>query len=111
MQAIGGPPEQIGEKVGAALVGTFLGVLLAYGVINPLSKAVEGIVSAEAQYMACIKNGVVAFTRGDIPLICVEFARRNIVPELRPAFSEMEDTVKRRKGDQAGGAEEMAKAA
>lgn len=97
MQAIGGPPEVIGEKVGAALVGTFLGVLLAYGIINPLATACTGIVHSEAQYMAGIKNAVVAFARGDVPLICVEYARRNIEPELRPGFSEMEDTVKRRK--------------
>lgn len=108
MQAIGGPPEKIGEKVGAALVGTFLGVLLAYGIVNPLAKAVEGTVKTEAQYMACIKNAVVAFARGDVPLVCVEFARRNIEPELRPGFTEMEDTVKRRK---SAGQEDMAKAA
>ena len=112
MQAIGGPPEVIGEKVGAALVGTFLGVLLAYGVINPLSKAVEHIVMSENQYMGCIKHAIVAFARGDVPLICVEFARRNIDPEMRPGFAEMEDTVKRRKStDQASGGEEMAEAA
>lgn len=97
MQAIGGPPEVIGEKVGAALVGTFLGVLLAYGIINPLSKACEGIVHSEGQYMAGIKNAVVAFARGDVPLICVEYARRNIEPEFRPGFTEMENTVKKRK--------------
>lgn len=96
MQAIGGPPEEIGEKVGAALVGTFLGVLLAYGLVNPLAKATEIIAQREAQYMGCIKNAVVAFARGDMPLTCVEFARRNIDPEFRPGFSEMEDTVKRR---------------
>lgn len=96
MQAIDGPPEEVGEKVGAALVGTFLGVLLAYGVINPLAKSVEGIVGMEAQYMACIKNAVVAFARGDTPLVCVEYARRNIEPEYRPKFSELENTCKQR---------------
>lgn len=116
MQAIGGPPEIIGEKVGAALVGTFLGVLLAYGIINPLAKACEGIVHCEGQYMAGIKNAVVAFARGDVPLICVEYARRNIEPELRPGFAEMEDTVKGRKAAEqpaaaAGGEDEAEKAA
>lgn len=113
MQAIGGPPEEVGEKVGAALVGTFLGVLLAYGMVNPLSKACESIVHSESQYMAGIKNAVVAFARGDVPLICVEYARRNIEPELRPGFTEMEDTVKRRKAaDQpAASAAEVDKAA
>jgi chemotaxis protein MotA len=96
MQAIGGKPEVIGEKVAAALVGTFLGVLLAYGIFAPLSKAAENIAKGEAQYMACIKNAVIAFARGDAPLICAEFARRNIEPELRPSFTEMEDTCRGR---------------
>ena len=96
MQSIGGPPEEVGEKVGAALVGTFLGVLLAYGLFSPLARATEAIAKNEAQYLACIKNAVVAFCRGDAPLVCVEFARRNIEPELRPKFKEMEDTVKGR---------------
>lgn len=109
MQAIGGKPEVIGEKVAAALVGTFLGVLLAYGVFNPLSKATEIISKSESEYMACIKNATVAFARGDAPLICVEFARRNIEPELRPSFAEMEDTCRGRKP--ASGGEEAPKAA
>ena len=105
MQAIGGPPEEVGEKVGAALVGTFLGVLLAYGVFAPLSKATETIAKSEAQYLACIKNAVVAFCRGDAPLICVEFARRSIEPEMRPRFKELEDTVKGRGTSEADGQE------
>jgi chemotaxis protein MotA len=109
MQAIGGPPEEVGEKVGAALVGTFLGVLLAYGVFAPLAKATEKIATNEAQYMACIKNALVAFARGDAPLVCVEFARRNIDPELRPSFTAMEDACKQR--NRQGGAEETAQAA
>ena len=109
MQAIGGPPEKVGEKVGAALVGTFLGVLLAYAVFAPLSKATESIVKSEEQYLACIKHALVAFARGDAPLICVEFARRNIEPELRPSFMEMEDACKQR--NKAAEGEEVAKAA
>ncbi|MGQ9455523.1 MAG: flagellar motor stator protein MotA [Armatimonadota bacterium] len=109
MQAIGGPPEQVGQKVAGALVGTFLGVLLAYGVFAPLARATEHIATCEMQFLACIKNAVVAFARGDAPLICVEFARRNIEPELRPAFSEMEQACRNRKKSDSG--EEMAKAA
>ncbi len=99
MQAIGGPPEEIGYKVAAALVGTFLGILLAYGVFNPMSKAMEAIAACEVQYLNCIKNGIIAFARGDAPLICVEFARRNIEPGLRPGFSETENVVKGKSGD------------
>lgn len=109
MQAIGGPPEEVGEKVGAALVGTFLGVLLAYGVFAPLAKATEKVVTNEAQYMGCIKNALVAFARGDAPLVCVEFARRNIDPELRPSFQAMEDACKQR--NKSTESEEMPKAA
>jgi chemotaxis protein MotA len=96
MQAIGGSPAQIGEKVAGALVGTFLGVLMAYGVFAPLSKASESIAVTECQYMACIKHAVVAFARGDAPLTCVEYSRRNIEPELRPGFSELENACKGR---------------
>lgn len=108
MQAVGGPPEQIGEKVAAALVGTFLGVLLAYGVFAPLSKATEHIAACEAQYLACMKNALLAFARGDSPLICAEFARRNIEPELRPSFGEMEDACRGR--NKPSGGEEQAQA-
>ncbi|MCX8053735.1 MAG: flagellar motor stator protein MotA [Armatimonadetes bacterium] len=109
MQAIGGPPEQVGEKVAAALVGTFLGVLLAYGIFAPLAKATEHIANCEMQYLGCIKNALVAFARGDAPLICVEFARRNIEPELRPSFAEMEEACRNRK--KADSQERVAEAA
>ncbi len=96
MQSIGGPPEVVGEKVGAALVGTFLGVLLAYGIFAPLAKATEVIAKAECQYLACMKHSLVAFARGDTPVMCVEFARRSIDPEARPSFSELENACRNR---------------
>lgn len=94
MGAIGGPPEQVGEKVAAALVGTFIGILLAYGVFAPISSALEVQAKAEEQYMACIKCALLSFSRGDAPLTAVEFARRNIEPGVRPSFTEMEEAVK-----------------
>ena len=94
MSAIGGPPEQVGEKVAAALVGTFIGVLMCYGVFGPVAMALEGQAKAEEKYMACIKCALLSFARGDPPLTAVEFARRNIEPIVRPSFSEMEQTVK-----------------
>lgn len=109
MQAIGGPPEEVGQKVAGALVGTFLGVLLAYGIFAPLARATEHIASCEMQFLACIKNAIIAFARGDAPLICVEFARRNIEPELRPSFAEMEDACRKRK--KADSEEQMDQAA
>ncbi len=99
MQAIGGPPEQVGEKVGAALVGTFLGVLLAYGIFAPISRATEQIAKAEGQYLACMKQALVAFARGDTPVMCAEFARRSIEPEVRPSFAELEEACRNRKSE------------
>jgi chemotaxis protein MotA len=99
MQAIGGPPELVGEKVGAALVGTFLGVLLAYGIFAPIAKATEAIAKSEVQYLACIKQALVAFARGDTPVMCVEFARRSIEPDVRPGFSELEEACRNRKAE------------
>lgn len=94
MGAIGGPPEQIGHKVGAALVGTFIGILLAYGVFAPLASSLAAQASAESQYMQCIKFALLSFARGDSPMTAVEFARRNIEPSSRPGFVEMEGALK-----------------
>lgn len=89
-------PETLGHKVAAALVGTFIGVLLAYGIFQPLATAIENNLHPEHQYMACIRQALIAFARGDAPLTCIEFARRSIEPSLRPSFQEMEEAVKGR---------------
>ncbi len=94
MGAIGGEPAEIGHHVAAALVGTFLGILLAYGVFGPMATAMEEQVNAEGQYMQAIKHAILSFARGDAPLTAVEFARRNIEPEIRPTFAEMESSLK-----------------
>jgi chemotaxis protein MotA len=96
MGSIGGAPEEIGSKVAAALVGTFLGILLAYGIINPLATAVESRIRAEHAYMACIRTALLSFARGDSPMTSVEFARRNIEPGDRPSFAELEAMTKRK---------------
>jgi chemotaxis protein MotA len=90
MGSIGGSAQSIGEKVAAALVGTFLGILLSYGLVNPLAKAIEARNRAAASYMSCIRTALLAFARGDAPMTCVEFARRNIEPIERPTFAELE---------------------
>ena len=100
MGKIGGAPAEVGASVAAALVGTFLGVLLAYGVVGPLAQALSGRVKAEEAYMACIRTALLSFARGDPPITSVEFARRNIEPEDRPSFTELEDLT-RRKGKAA----------
>jgi len=99
MGKIGGSAAAIGEAVGAALVGTFLGILLAYGVLSPIAQALEGRAEAEERYMACIRTALLSFARGDPPITSVEFARRNIAPDVRPTFSELEEMTRRRGTD------------
>jgi chemotaxis protein MotA len=96
MGSISGAASEIGEKVAAALVGTFLGILLAYGVIGPIANAVESRLKAEEAYMMCIRTALLAFARGDSPMTAVEFARRNIEPTDRPSFAELENLTRRR---------------
>jgi chemotaxis protein MotA len=94
MQAIDGPAAQIGKNVAAALVGTFLGILLCYGFIQPLASNLDIAGEKEMQVFQVVKNAIVAFARGFSPLVCVEFARRSIPNDTRPEFPEMEAHVK-----------------
>jgi chemotaxis protein MotA len=94
MGEIGGEAAAIGQSVAAALVGTFLGILLAYGVFNPIARAMELRLKSEEQYLNCIRYALFSFARGESPITCVEFARRNIEPSVRPGFAEMEKSVK-----------------
>jgi chemotaxis protein MotA len=96
MGSIGGSASEIGEKVAAALVGTFLGILLAYGMIGPIANAIEARQRAEGAYMGCIRTALLAFARGDAPMTCVEFARRSIEPADRPSFSALEQLTRRK---------------
>ena len=90
MGAIDGPPAEIGEKVAAALVGTFLGILLAYGFVNPLGTSLEHRAADEGRYLECVKTGLLAVHKGLPPAIAVEFARRVLPDEVRPTFEETE---------------------
>jgi chemotaxis protein MotA len=90
MQALDGPAAHIGEKVGAALVGTFLGILMAYGFALPLATSLEQRVKDEGRYDQCIKAGVLAIFKGFPPAIAVEFARRTLPQDVRPSFEETE---------------------
>jgi chemotaxis protein MotA len=94
MQAINGPPEEIGMKVAAALVGTFLGVLLSYGFFQPVATHMELLHQSEARYFECIKAGLVAYAKGSPAIIAVEFARRVIYGDVRPSFEEVEEAVR-----------------
>jgi len=94
MQAISGPPEEIGHKVAAALVGTFLGIFLSYGFIQPLATNIDITVEEESNMLEAIKAGVVSLAKGFNPIVSVEFARRAMSSDHRPSFQEMEEFVK-----------------
>jgi chemotaxis protein MotA len=94
MASIAGPVEKIGEHVAAALVGTFLGILLAYGFINPLAMNLEFIGAAELDYTRCIAACVTGFAGGMAPVTAVELGRRGLSSELRPSADEMEQMFK-----------------
>ncbi|MCD6162028.1 MAG: flagellar motor stator protein MotA [candidate division Zixibacteria bacterium] len=94
MGAIGGPPEVIGHKVGAALVGTFLGILLSYGFVAPLASNIEILNSEKSQSFTLVKQALLGFHKGMAPSIAVEFARRSIGADIRPGFIELEEACK-----------------
>lgn len=96
MGSIGGAAAEVGEKVAAALVGTFLGILLSYGVFAPIASAIESRIAAEHDYLNCIRVSLLAFARGDGAPTCVEFARRSVQPAERPTFSEVDAMRKKR---------------
>lgn len=89
--------QKIGELVAAALIGTFLGVLMCYGFIGPIATKMSHDIEAEGRYLRVIKAALVALQRGAPPLVCVEFARRSIFPAERPTFDEMDTATKEAK--------------
>ena len=91
MASIDGPPEEIGRNVGAALVGTFLGILGCYGFIGPLAGSMKIRVNENTQYIKCMKHALLAFNKGVAGVIAVEFARRALTNDVRPSFTELED--------------------
>jgi chemotaxis protein MotA len=94
MGAIDGPPAAIGAHVGAALVGTFIGILLCYGLFGPLAANMSKIADAEGAYYNVLRVGVIAYIRGNAPILSAEFARRAIPHEVRPSFKEFEAACK-----------------
>jgi chemotaxis protein MotA len=90
MGKIDGEPAEIGHSVAVALVGTFLGVFMAYGFVGPLSTALEVGANDSTKYLECIKVALLAAHKGMPPAIAVEFARRVLPDELRPSFEETE---------------------
>lgn len=94
MQHLDGPPEELGHHVGAALVGTFLGLLLSYGFLAPIAANLENLAADEGKYYNCLKTGVVSFANGAAPMTAVEFARKTIYSFDRPPTAELEPLLK-----------------
>ncbi len=94
MGALTEPPEVIGHHVAAALVGTFLGILMAYGFIGPMAVAMEHIAREEAKFYTCIKVTLLASVNGYNPQVAVEFGRKVMYSTERPSFTELEEHVK-----------------
>jgi chemotaxis protein MotA len=94
MGALGGPPEEIGEKVAAALVGTFLGILLCYGVVGPLSANMRKSADEQNEYLHVLRVLLLSFLKGSAPMIAIEMGRRAIPAHVRPSFDEMEKNCK-----------------
>ncbi|TCH96679.1 flagellar motor stator protein MotA [Roseococcus sp. SYP-B2431] len=90
MAAIDQPPAVLGGMIGGALVGTFLGVLLAYGMMGPFAARLKGVVEQEAPYYEVIRAVIVAHLHGNAPQISVETGRKVAPSELMPSFEEME---------------------
>ncbi len=93
MGAITEPPEVLGALIAGALVGTFLGVLLSYGIVGPMGFSMKSRLETELKYLHCMKAGLVAYLQGYAPAICVEFARKALISNVRPTFYEVEDAV------------------
>jgi chemotaxis protein MotA len=90
MGALGGPPEEIGHKVAAALVGTFLGILLCYGLVGPVAANMAKTADEEHSYYHTLRVLMLAFLKGISPIMAVEMARRAIPGHVRPSFQEVE---------------------
>jgi chemotaxis protein MotA len=98
MGALGGPPEEIGHKVAAALVGTFLGILLCYGFVGPLAANMSKAAEEEHAFLYVMRVLMVSFLKGSAPIMAVEVARRAIPGHVRPSFQELEKACRERGG-------------
>ena len=93
MGSITEPPEILGHLIGAALVGTFFGVLIAYGFVGPIAKAIENIYESEGRYYDCMKHCLMGYMHGESPQVLVEMSRKTLFHEVRPEFLEMEEAL------------------
>lgn len=97
MGSIDQPPEVLGRLIGGALVGTFLGVFLAYGLVGPFANKVKGVTEGDHKFYELIRDTLVANLHRHSPQICVEVARQNLPSGLRPSFNDMDEALKKTK--------------
>ncbi len=93
MGSITEPPEVLGQLIGGALVGTFFGILMSYGLVGPVASSVEQSFNADSSYLGCIKTGIIAHMQGYAPQVSIEFARKTLNSNVRPTFSEVDEMV------------------
>jgi chemotaxis protein MotA len=96
MSSLGGPPEEIGRKVASALVGTFLGILLCYGLVGPLAANLSKLNDEEHAYYYVLRVVMLSFIKGMSPLLAIEMARRAIPEHVRPSFQEVEKSCRQK---------------
>src|ERR1700686_188357 len=99
MGALGGPPEEIGRKVAAALVGTFLGILLCYGLVGPLAARMGKMAEEQHAFMMVLRVTMIAFLKGVAPIMAVEIGRRTVPGHVRPSFKTVEEACRGARGD------------
>ncbi len=93
MGSIDKPPEVLGHLIGAALVGTFLGVFVAYGFFGPMAQSLRNIYDVEAKYFLSMRTGLLAHMSGYAPVVAIEFARKALMSEVRPSFAEIDEAT------------------
>lgn len=93
MGSITEPPEVLGRLIGGALVGTFMGVWMAYGFVAPMASSLKGKFEEESTYMKCLKIGLLGHLQGYAPSVSIEYARKAIGSDVRPTFTEMEEAT------------------
>ena len=96
-------PEILGHKIAVALVGTFVGILACYGILQPLCQKMELLLAEEEKYLICIKTGMLAYLHGAAPIIAVEYARRVVFSTERPTATELEDACRGKKAPASDG--------
>lgn len=97
MGAMDQGPEVLGHKIAVALVGTFIGILVCYGILQPMVQKMEILIVEEGKYLECIKTGILAYLHGAAPIIAVEYARRVVFSTERPTASELEAACRGKK--------------